>query len=634
MTLQVGSFTSPLVAQPRSQERARELAPAVSPPAPKPLPPSVRFADGEARARTISDARNARALLAEPTVRVPGALGLAIDESIEAALALRGAMPPSVSSDSPIERVIADQLQRARALPVRGVCLALPPLRHLLDERGQLSEDDARALVAWVEIARGVRGMRVVVLLDEADRVLSLSVPMRLGDWVDAAGDGHAYVVTPRAPAVVEKSRLVDAAEAGLELGEVVASHIGDTLRPPEPILGELALHHSTDEDASDEDDDREIHRINPPPRSLVVERPLEDLGARMAKALRGESLAIDPPAPVSLPALEARHELPELLEPAATTEEPRALDVEAKPAVAHEAATSAADSHDAESSHERFLHAATHRAYAVELDAARGPRPVAAIEKLFIDRYLPLLGAVLRGEADQGVRSVVEAWRQSFAQSYTEAFSTLRVTGKRPTMVFDAPEVASRVARLSSARSTKLVLVDSMSFELAERVTRQLSDRLGKRAALVDRTVLWSALPTRTPTQLHLIDRGPEGLKDPPPSSIEPDVSRGRNVSTLRRDKIGSREIYKLELVEARLRGPGGDYDSRLDGIATEIADVLAKLIDSLPPRTLVYVFGDHGFVLSPGMNGYATGPSIQGGASPEEVLVSGHGWLCDAVQ
>lgn len=630
MTLQVGSFTSPVVAPPRSQERARELAPAVLPPAPKPLPPSVRFADAEARARTIADARHARALLAEPLVRVPGALGLAIDESIEAALALRGAMPASVSSDAPIERVIADQLQRARALPVRGVCLALPPLRHLLDERGQLSEDDARALVGWVETARAVRGMRVVVLLDEADRALSLSVPMRLGDWVDAAGDGHAYVVTPSAPAVVEKPRLVDTHEPCLELGDAVASHIGDTLRPPEPILGELALRHSADEDASD-DDDREIHRIDPPPRSLVVERPLEDLGARMAKALRGESLAIDPPAPISLPALELSHQLPELIEPEAAIAEPRAEKTEPAP---HEAATSAADTHDADMSHERFMHAATYRAYAVELDAARGPRPVAAIEKLFIDRYLPLLGAVARGEADQGVRGVVEAWRQSFAQSYTEAFSTLRVTGKRPTMVFDAPEVASRVARLSSARSSKLVLVDSMSFELAERVTKQLSDRLGKRAALVDRTVLWSALPTRTPTQLHLIDRGPEGLKDPPPSSVEPDVSRGRNVSTLRRDKIGSREIYKLELVEARLRGPGGDYDSRLDGIATEIADVLAKLIDSLPPRTLVYVFGDHGFALSPGMNGYATGPSIQGGASPEEVLVSGHGWLCDAVQ
>jgi hypothetical protein len=315
-------------------------------------------------------------------------------------------------------------------------------------------------------------------------------------------------------------------------------------------------------------------------------------------------------PAPISLPELELDHELPELIDAA-----PRSRDQPHVPVVD----ASAVAAHDADTSHERFMHAATHRAYAVELDAARGPRPVAAIEKLFIDRYLPLLGAVARGEADQGVRGVVEAWRQSFAQSYTEAFSTLRVTGKRPTMVFDAPEVASRVARLSSARSTKLVLVDSMSFELAERVNKQLSDRLGKRAALVDRSVLWSALPTRTPTQLHLIDRGPEGLKDPPPSSVEPDVSRGRNVSTLRRDKIGSREIYKLELVEARLRGPGGDYDSRLDGIATEIADVLAKLIDSLPPRTLVYVFGDHGFVLSPGMNGYATGPRSRAAPRPK---------------
>jgi hypothetical protein len=320
------------------------------------------------------------------------------------------------------------------------------------------------------------------------------------------------------------------------------------------------------------------------------------------------------------------------------------ALEVEAAPALAVPAVEAAVAAQDVRvapavtsepaASPDRFVHAATWRSYALELDAARGPRPVAAIEKLFVERYLPLLGATARGEADQGVRGVVDAWRQSFAQSYTEAFSALRVTGKRPTMVFDAPDVASRIARLSSARSTKLVLVDSMGFDLGERVTKELSARLGKRAALVERTVLWSALPTRTPTQLHLLDRGPEGLKDPPPSSVEPDVSRGRNVSTLRRDKIGSREIYKLELVEARLRGPGGDYELRLDSIASEVADALEKLMDSLPPRTLVYVFGDHGFTLGQGMNGYATGPSGQGGASPEEVLVSGTAWLCDAVQ
>ena len=89
-----------------------------------------------------------------------------------------------------------------------------------------------------------------------------------------------------------------------------------------------------------------------------------------------------------------------------------------------------------------------------------------------------------------------------------------------------------------------------------------------------------------------------------------------------------------KLDLVEARLRGPGGEYDERLDAIADEVTEIVVKFMETLPPRTLLYVFGDHGFVLGHGSNGWATGPATQGGTTPEEVLVAGHGWLVDAMQ
>src|SRR5262249_4229022 len=66
----------------------------------------------------------------------------------------------------------------------------------------------------------------------------------------------------------------------------------------------------------------------------------------------------------------------------------------------------------------ERVVSSAEWRAHAVELDAARGPKPVGVIEKLFAQRYVPLLGAVARGEVDSAVRSVVDAWRTSFEHS------------------------------------------------------------------------------------------------------------------------------------------------------------------------------------------------------------------------
>jgi hypothetical protein len=88
-----------------------------------------------------------------------------------------------------------------------------------------------------------------------------------------------------------------------------------------------------------------------------------------------------------------------------------------------------------------------------------------------------------------------------------------------------------------------------------------------------------------------------------------------------------------KLDVVEARLRTAGVAQSERLDRIADEVSSVLGRLIASLPPRTLLYVFGDHGFRLPDVDGGHATGPATQGGASPEEVLVPGYAWLVDGV-
>jgi hypothetical protein len=281
-----------------------------------------------------------------------------------------------------------------------------------------------------------------------------------------------------------------------------------------------------------------------------------------------------------------------------------------------------------------RVINAAEWRNQALELDAARGPKPVRVIEQLFMTRYVPLVGALARNEADGAVRSIVDGWAQAFEHSYVDAFSAMRVTGKRPMMTFDAPEIATRIARLNGARGVKLLLVDAMSYDLGERVSAELRARATANGVCVDRMLLWSALPTTTPMQLALIARGPDALRDvEPPSEPEHEISRGRAVATLRRERLGTREVMKLDLVEARLRNAGPAYDERLDAIADEVATVLCRYLESLPPRTLLFVFGDHGFKLPKADNGRATGPATQGGASPEEVLVPAYAWLSGGV-
>ncbi|MFO0674052.1 MAG: hypothetical protein U0235_31275 [Polyangiaceae bacterium] len=61
---------------------------------------------------------------------------------------------------------------------------------------------------------------------------------------------------------------------------------------------------------------------------------------------------------------------------------------------------------------------------------------------------------------------------------------------------------------------------------------------------------------------------------------------------------------------------------------IVRRAAAAITRHAATMPPRTLLYVFGDHGFTLD------ASGAAYQGGASPEEVLVPAFAFLLGMVQ
>jgi hypothetical protein len=267
------------------------------------------------------------------------------------------------------------------------------------------------------------------------------------------------------------------------------------------------------------------------------------------------------------------------------------------------------------------------------DLEGARGPRPLASVERMFVKSYVPLRDAYLRGIAPPEVAGVLEGWASSFAKSYTETWSALRVRTKRPTMVLDVPDVALRVGRLHGARSVQLLLVDGLRFDLGLRVEALLRARLGQEVALTERLLLWAALPSDTATQLDLLGRGPDalrGLERAGDSDVT--VARGRMARVPRRVKAGHRELLKLDLVEAELGEPGGSETERLDALAGPLTDAMAELCEKLPTRTLLVVFGDHGFTFESLSDG--TTVARQGGSRPEEVLVPAFAWLVGGVQ
>ena len=83
-----------------------------------------------------------------------GRLGAVIEDAVESALALRGALPPSVMVGADAAATIADQLLRVRALEARGLAIVLPRLSDTAGPDGALSAADSAAIRTWLAAAR------------------------------------------------------------------------------------------------------------------------------------------------------------------------------------------------------------------------------------------------------------------------------------------------------------------------------------------------------------------------------------------------------------------------------------------------------------------------------------------------
>ncbi len=574
---------------------------------------------------------------------MPGRLRQAVEEAVESALAMRGAPPPNVPADVDAAASLRDQLARTRALGAAGLALVLPSLTTLTDGSSTLNLVDSAVVSAFGDAAQTGA---VALVFEDGDRGLRILTPMRLDEFVaDAIPTrrpmvSDARAVVRSAPPVEESPETTEALSVLTQTQEPEVKAAAPAAAPARaPGNGRLRV--------------RPVNRPTEPPPSSPSTVVDLDCRPNAEAPPAHQPLPPPPPAPVieprqtkqasSIPAEPSAKRTVRGLSPLDAAARSEAEVPPAKPTYVSDTlppppplpADLATHSSPppTPSALERVLSSSEWRAFAMDLDAAKGPKPAGLIDRLFATRYMPLLGALARGQADGAVQKIVDGFRSSFEHSYTEGFAAIRATGKRPVMVLDAPEVAARIARLNNARAVRLLLVDSMRFDLGERVMSRLKPALQGRAVCVDRTLLWSALPSTTQVQSMLLAKGPEGLREPMAEMTpEPDVIRGRSLTTVRRERLGNKEIFKMDVVEARLRGVGPAFDERLGAIADETSQVVAKFVESSPPRTLVFVFGDHGFRMSTDARG-TTSSATQGGASPEEVLVPGYAWLVGGV-
>lgn len=574
---------------------------------PTPSPPGLRedarhrgfggrvlFAKANERDMECGSLRMARMIVVEleglgPSVR--GRLGDVLDDAIERELGARGAPGPGLTSSSDRDAALSDQLFRARRVGAPGLAIVLGPLRAAAGPLGALEPEDSATLRF---LAAAARERPIILVLDERDaRTNGYADPVALGD----------LLMGP--PPYREPMPVVPEVDGALE---------AEPLPPPSALAPHLGLPLPPEAHESDSD---------LPPESDADSAPEPALASALAAALASEpapalALAPDPalgailapePGAVVTPAL-AREPEPTLvpepaLTPALAPEPERVL------LARHTAGAAVVDREE------------NWRAWTLQLVAARGPQSLAALERLFTESYVPLANAVAAGLDDARARSAQDEFRAAFTKSYTEAFPTFAATTKRPRMVLDVHDCASRIARLHGARSTRMLLVDAMRWDVARLVRERLVARLGERAALTDELVLWSALPTTTMRQLETIARGVEALRSPGEMDADAEPPRGRTAEYVRRLRVGPREVHKLDVVESRLQGARGGVLRALPDIADAAADAIARHAETLAPNTLLFVFGDHGFTVD------RAGAARQGGASPEEVLVGAFAFL-----
>ena len=575
----------------------------------------IAFLSAEEQAQRSVELLGAGALLVTlppPGLSARGRLGEILEELVERELARLGAPSPYLAAWSAMPEDatarLADQLYRARAVGGTGIAIAMGTLSAIA--RPSLTPDDSGTL-RW--LADASLHAPVVLLVDDADMgLLGWSTPMPLAGLLSRP---RIVLPSPSAPAVWEAvARMPDVAITD-DAPSIPVDAFEDPDDEPVILVGDDATQVDARvvavEIASIEVADAvllEVARPTVPPEEL--EAVLADIRVELAPEPEPE------PEPAPVHVVEVAPETVVDPVPPRRGRRRTPLDVEK----ARERVTvgiPVAGPSDA------------WRSAAIALGAAKGAQPLVAFERLFTESYIPLTNAIAAGLDDPRALRAHEEFRRGFERTYTDAFATFGATNRRPRLVMDAYDVASKQARLASARQTHVLVVDSMRYDLGCIVRDALGREASGIATLGAESLLWSSLPSTTIRQLETLARGMDALRDP--AREEPSESlRGRAAEVVRRVRLGSRELYKLDLIPAMLddmalgwAGEHLDPATAFQRIGDATAEAIARHISTLPPRTYLFILGDHGFSID------RRGAIQHGGASPEEVLVPAFGVL-----
>jgi hypothetical protein len=522
--------------------------------------------------------------------------------SIESQLERLGAAQRGWTARDSLEMVLSDQLYRSRLLGAGGIALRFGALDDIADSAGELSVEDSHALRRMFALAE-LEPLQVF-LPEPSARLRVLGAPQRLSDWLPASAKAGRvasieYEAVPAAVALEDEQAAREERLAPPQLDAFVSSRGGNDmcgLDAPTPPTEALAAEPPVSE----------------PP---VSEPPVSEVHAALELSENERPTVIPSVVPSDPPAAAA----PEITPAPSAAASPVEAETSAAATTAAQTTVTAAELAEQQRRCAAWL---------AQLQSMHGPKQHASIERAFLSAYVPLAREVATGKAPPEIRPAVEAWAEGFAHSYASAFKTLNAHAsgaRRPTMVRDIFEVAQRWLNQYRARNFQILLVDSMRFDLGQRLNEAIEERLGGQGVCRDQALLWAALPSNSVAQ-RLAESAP-GHPAPsgkPTTSLETRNAASGSIETLR---VGSRELFRIDRLSDDLSRPGELEAPRLERLASQLAEIVVPWLQTRAPDTLVVLFGDHGFHWQAGERG--TSAAQRGGALPEQVLVPASAWL-----
>ncbi|HEY3354159.1 MAG TPA: DUF6079 family protein [Polyangia bacterium] len=164
-----------------------------------------------------------------------------------------------------------------------------------------------------------------------------------------------------------------------------------------------------------------------------------------------------------------------------------------------------------------------------------------------------------------------------------------------------------------------RVVLVDGLRWDAWLHLRERVLGTLGAPLRVLEEQAVWSRLPTTTAVNAHWLTQGA-----PPPAAPLGETEAGpEELADLALDDV---PVPRLAALDDRLHHSRLDLRALYDEAGAALAAALRPIVAGAPPRSLLVLCADHGFVEAPDFDDrdpHARPRYRHGGATPWEVIV-----------